>query len=98
MAHRSSYDLLQLELHPRVRLVYELLRRYPHAVPVVLDRLAALQAVQYYLEAVVQVRTLAVVIDLHPDCEQPRDEPAPVLVALQVKGLLVVLQPLLLRQ
>lgn len=88
----------QFKLDSWVRLVNKLLRRYLHAVAVIANRLALLEAVEDYLQAVVEVGALVLVEHAQPYLEQPFDVPVTVLVALQVERLLVFLQCFLFGQ
>ena len=89
---------LYFKFDARVRLVHELLGLYADAVPVVADGLALLEAVEDDFQAVVQVRTLVLIEHVYPQGEKPLDVRSTVFVALQVEGLLVLLQRLLLGQ
>lgn len=86
------------KLHARVGLVNEFLGLDAHALAVVADGSALLQAVEHHLEAVVEVGPLAVVVDAYLQGEEAAYVRATVAVALQVERAFVVGQGFLLGQ
>ena len=88
----------QFKLDAWVCFINKLLGGYLHAVAVIANRLALLEAVEDYLQAVIEVGALVLVEHVQAYLEQPFDVPVPVLVALEVERLLVILQCFLFGQ